>query len=197
VLGKSNKTATKSPPAKAGGKGRPTPSRKEAEAAHKRPLGGAGVKGKAATPLTKEQQRAEREKARERFDLAMKHGDERYMPARDKGPVRRWTRDYIDSRRSVGQYMVGLAIGSLLLLMVLMQVSPLTATLVMLLMYVILIAVVLDAVFRGIKLKKALIAKFGESSLPRGSVWYGVNRSLQMRRSRMPNPQVAYGERPS
>ncbi|MDR2567137.1 MAG: DUF3043 domain-containing protein [Bifidobacteriaceae bacterium] len=207
---KSNKPAVKlfgglkkaepqpAPEAKPGGKGRPTPKRKEAEAVHKRPLGGAGVKGgPAAKPLTKEQQKAERAKARERFDLAMKTGDERYLPARDKGPVRRWTRDYIDSRRSIGEYIVFVALGSLILLFFLIQTVPVVASIVMLLMYVVLIAVIADAVIRGRKLRKALIAKFGEDKLPKGSVWYGINRSLQMRRTRMPNPQVKRGEFPS
>jgi hypothetical protein len=184
-----------SPAAKSDGKGRPTPTRKQAEAAHKRPLGGAGGRPKAN--LTKEQQKAERAKARERWDLAMKNGDERYLPARDKGPVKRWTRDYIDSRRSLGEYIVFLALGSLILLFFLIQLAPVVASVVMLSLYVVLIAVVIDAIIRGRKLKKALVAKFGEDRLPRGSVWYGINRSLQMRRSRMPNPQVKRGEYPS
>ena len=29
---------------------------------------------------------------------ALANGDERYLPARDKGPVRRFVRDYVDSR---------------------------------------------------------------------------------------------------
>ncbi|MDR0592119.1 MAG: DUF3043 domain-containing protein [Bifidobacteriaceae bacterium] len=197
---KSSKTRAKPaaaapPEPKAEGKGRPTPTRKQAEAVHKRPLGGAGQKP--TTPLTKEQAKARRLKAREQFNYGMRTGDERYLPARDKGPVRRWTRDYIDSRRSLGEYIVIVALGSMFLLVFLMQVQPVIATLVLLAMYGVLIAVVLDAIIRGRKLKKALIAKFGEANLPRGSVWYGVNRSLQMRRTRMPNPQVKRGEHPS
>ncbi|MDR3107657.1 MAG: DUF3043 domain-containing protein [Bifidobacteriaceae bacterium] len=197
---KSDKSASKKAAAaasepKPGGKGRPTPTRKQAEAVHKRPLGGAGQKP--TTPLTKEQQKAQRSKAREQFNYAMKTGDERYLPARDKGPVRRWTRDYIDSRRSIGEYIVFLALGSLVLLFVLIQVSPFIASAVMLLMYVLVFAVIADAFIRGRRLKKVLVAKFGEDQLPRGSVWYGINRSLQMRRTRMPNPQVSRGEHPS
>jgi Flp pilus assembly protein TadB len=153
---------------------------------------------KSTRPLTKEQQRAERAKARERFDHAMKTGDERYLPARDKGPVRRWTRDYIDSRRSIGEYIMFLALGTLLLMFVATAVGAnLLSAVIMLLMYLVIIGVVVDAIIRGRILKKALIAKFGEDRLPRGSVWYGINRSFQLRRTRMPNPQVERGEHPS
>jgi hypothetical protein len=152
--------------------------------------------GRATTPLTKEQQKAARAKAREQWDHAMRTGDERYLPARDKGPVRRWTRDWIDSRRSVGEYIVYLALGSLVGLFLLMQFAPQVAAVVMLLMYVIVFWVIGDGIIRGRMLKKALIAKFGEDNLPRGSVWYGVNRSMQPRRNRMPHPQVKVGERP-
>jgi hypothetical protein len=127
----------------------------------------------------------------------MRTGDERYLPARDKGPVRRWTRDWIDSRRSIGQYIVGVALGSLILLFILIQLSPFWASIVMLSMYVVVFAVIADAIWRGVTLKKALVNKFGQDKLPRGSVWYGINRSLQPRRNRMPHPQVKLGERPS
>jgi hypothetical protein len=183
---------------KVGGKGRPTPSRKEALEANKRPLGGYGQKkGTPAQPLTKEQRREQRVKQRELFDHAMRTGDDRYLPARDKGPVRRWTRDYIDSRRSLGEYLVWLALSSLVLMMVLYRTVPVLAALLMLMMYLLVFAFIFDAVLRGRRLKKALIAKFGLDKLPPGSVWYGVNRSFQMRRTRMPNPQVARGEYPA
>jgi hypothetical protein len=194
VLGIGGKAANQTPP-EPKGKGRPTPKRKEAEAARKRPLGGAGV-GRATTPLTKEQQKAARRKAREQWDHAMRTGDERYLPARDKGPVRRWTRDWVDSRRSIGEYIVYLALGSLIVLFILLQVAPAVGAMVTLAMYLIVFALIGDGIIRGRALKKALIAKFGEDNLPRGSVWYGVNRSMQPRRNRMPNPQVKVGEHP-
>ncbi|MDR1118835.1 MAG: DUF3043 domain-containing protein [Bifidobacteriaceae bacterium] len=194
VLGKARKTAKQAPPPKAGGKGKPTPTRKQAEAAHKRPLGGAGMRP--TTPLTKEQQKEQRRKSRERYDHAMRTADERYLPARDKGPVRRYTRDWIDSRRSIGQYTVPIAVGSLLVLFVLMQLNEVIAAAAMLNLYLVLFASVGDGIWRGRKLKKALTAKFGEDKLPRGSVWYGINRSFQARRYRMPNPQVKVGEFP-
>jgi hypothetical protein len=195
VFLKPGKTAAPTHESKPPGKGRPTPTRKEAEAARKRPLGGAGARP--TTPLTKEQQKEARRKARERYDHAMRTGDERYLPLRDKGPVRRYTRDWIDSRRSIGEYIVFLALGSLICLFVLIRWQPVVASYVMLFMYVIVFAVIGDGIVRGRQLKRALVAKFGEDKVPRGSVWYGVNRSMQPRRNRMPHPQVGRGEFPS
>jgi hypothetical protein len=191
VFGKPVKTEIEPPTV---GKGRPTPTRREAEAARKRPLGGVGAR--TGTPMTKEQQKAARAKAREQYDLGMRTGDERYLPLRDKGPVRRWTRDWVDSRRSLGEYMMWMALGSLVGLFVLLQLAPLLAALMMYALYIMLFALIGDAVWRGRRLKRDLTAKFGVD-LPRGSVWYGVNRSMQPRRNRMPHPQVARGEHPS
>jgi hypothetical protein len=179
---------------KTGGKGRPTPKRRQAEAARKRPLGGAG--SKPTTPLTKEQQKEARRKARERYDHAMRTGDERYLPERDKGPVRRYTRDWVDARRSVGEYMVFLALGSLIGMMAVGSVVPQLTLPVLALLYLMVFVLIGDAAVRGRRLKRALIEKFGQDKLGRGDVWYGVNRSMQMRRSRMPHAQVQRGEFP-
>ena len=75
------------------GKGRATPSRKEREAANKRPL----VAKRTKTKITKEDRRKranERLVARQGYEA----GDERYMPARDKGAQRRFVRDFVDAR---------------------------------------------------------------------------------------------------
>ena len=76
-------------------KGRPTPSRKEAEARNK---------ARNKVPRTRKEQAEARRLARgessSKMREAMKTGDERYLPARDRGPVRRFVRDYVDSRFS-------------------------------------------------------------------------------------------------
>ena len=74
------------------GKGRPTPTRKEREAANKRPL--VGNKSKEARLADRERQKTEREKARK---LAIA-GDDRYLLARDRGPQRKVIRDVLDNR---------------------------------------------------------------------------------------------------
>ncbi len=81
---------------KPGGKGRPTPTRKEAEAA---------AKARAKVPRTRKEQaaaqRAHAASPARRCARAMKTGDERYLLPRDKGPVRRFIRDFVDRRFSL------------------------------------------------------------------------------------------------
>ncbi len=45
----------------------------------------------------------------------MKTGDERYLPPRDKGPVRRFIRDFVDSRFSFIELMVPLLVVTMVL----------------------------------------------------------------------------------
>ena len=80
-----SKTAEPAAPAatdKVGGKGRPTPTRKEAQAAAK-----AMAKGPADRKEAARLQRQRRNESSAKIREGMKTGDERYLPARDKGPV--------------------------------------------------------------------------------------------------------------
>jgi len=82
------------------GKGRPTPTRKEREAANLRPL--VSSDRKAAGQASKAQVASERQRAR----IGLANGEEKYLPARDKGPQRRFIRDYVDARFSVGEILI-------------------------------------------------------------------------------------------
>ena len=62
--------------------------------------------------------------------------------------------------------------------------------------YGLIVAGVLDAVLLWRRTKAKIIAKFGEAP-PRGSAMYAVIRAFQMRRSRLPRPQVARGDKPA
>lgn len=182
-------TAPSEPEPRPGGKGRPTPKRKEREAARKRPLGGTDRR-----QATKEQ-RARLKEQRDREYQAMLSGDEKHLPLRDKGPVRRWTRDFVDARRNLGEYFLPVAI-VMVFLTLLAQQSPMAALLVMGLLYVAVLAAIVDGVILGRKLRKRLDARFGADVVPRGTIMYGVLRAFQMRRTRLPRPQVARGEYP-
>lgn len=173
------------------GKGRPTPTRKEAEARNKRPLVPADRRAAA---------RESRAKARVQRDLeyqAMRSGDERYMPARDRGPVRRYVRDSVDSRWNLGELFLPLAALFLMLQFVTARSAPTIAVASLLVLYVYILASVADGWLMWRGLRKRVVAKFGESALPRGLAMYAVLRAFQVRPSRLPKPQVKHGQRPS
>ena len=81
-------------------KGRPTPKRREAEAARRKPLVVADRKA------AKQADREERARQRAIVRQGMLEGDDRYLAPRDRGPVRAYVRDRVDGRFSVGQVML-------------------------------------------------------------------------------------------
>lgn len=170
------------------GKGRPTPKRKEAEAAHRRPL--VPTDRKAARRTAKEASRAQRD----REFQAMQSGDDRYMPARDKGPIRRWVRDYIDARISPGEFFLPLSIG-LLMVMILAQSNATVAFGAIAVLYAYMTVAIVDAALLSRRLRKKLTAKFGV--VPKGTLMYGIMRAFQIRQSRLPKPQVKRRQYPA
>jgi len=168
-------------------KGRPTPKRSEAQSQRR---------SVASTPMTRKEagkrQRDERRSQMERQRQALAGGDERYLPARDKGPVRKFARDFIDSRFNVAEFFLPMAVIILVLSMV--RVGSLQ-TIALLLWLVVIVLIVLDSILTGFRLKKRLAERFPDDNR-RGAVAYALMRSLQMRRLRLPKPQVKRGERP-
>lgn len=166
-------------------KGRPTPKRKDAEAARKiSPLAPATTKAQKAK--AKEAARAARIAQRE----AYVRGDENALPLRDKGPVKKFARNYVDSRRSIGEYFLPIIFVVLILTLVPSKVFQLGSILIM---YAVLLISVVDGFFLSRKLKKAVSEKFPGAEL-KGVGMYGWLRSTQMRRMRTPRPAVKRGE---
>lgn len=160
-------------------KGRPTPKRSEAEAANKRPLVPNDRKAAA---------KAAREKAREQRNVeyrAMQTGDERHLPARDKGPLKRYVRDYVDARWNLGEFFLPIAFAFIVLNFIFISNATMSVVVLMLLYGVVLLTLA-DAFLLWRGLKKRLRAKFGD--VPRGTMMYAVMRAFQIRRSRLPKP---------
>ncbi|MFF2851690.1 DUF3043 domain-containing protein [Streptomyces sp. NPDC058001] len=168
-------------------KGRPTPKRSEAQAPRR---------SVANTKLTRKdaskRQRDERRTAMERQRQALASGDERYLPARDKGPVRKFARDFVDSRFCIAEFFLPLAVIILVLSMVRV---PQLQNVGMLLWLAVIVLIILDSVGLVVRLKKQLNARFPNES-KKGATAYALMRTLQMRRLRLPKPQVKRGERP-
>ena len=168
-------------------KGRPTPKRSEAQS-QRRSVANTSLTRKDAA----KRQREERRSALERQRQALAGGDERYLPARDKGPVRKFARDFIDSRFNVAEFFLPMAVIILVLSMV--RVGALQ-NIALLLWLVVIVLIVLDAILNGFRLRKQLIERFPDHNR-KGAIGYALMRSLQMRRLRLPKPQVKRGERP-
>lgn len=168
------------------GKGRPTPSRADREAARKRPLvpDTKEAKARAKTELA-----AKREKAR----VGYAAGDPRYLPARDQGAQRKFARDYVDSQLHLGEALIPAMV--LVILGNFVQYEPLQLGLFVGLFSFILF-VIGDMVILSIRVKRAVRKKFGEDRLEKGLGWYSAMRSTQMRFMRMPKAQIRRGEDP-
>ncbi|MEI7631227.1 MAG: DUF3043 domain-containing protein [Actinomycetes bacterium] len=82
-----------------GTKGHATPSRREAEDARKNQLK-IPKDPKAAKKAARQRDQEERSRAR----LGMKNGEERYLPARDRGPARAFVRDFDDGRITLAEF---------------------------------------------------------------------------------------------
>ncbi|OZG68890.1 DUF3043 domain-containing protein [Bifidobacterium eulemuris] len=176
------------------GKGHATPKRKEAQAANLRPLVPVDRKAsaKAAKARMREKENAEYE--------AMQKGDLSRMPRAERLPWRIYIRDYVDARWNIGEFFIPVAFGILILSMILsVFVQNVAISMaMMILMYGYLFAVIIDTWLMWRKLKKKLIAKFGEASVAKGSRsgTYAWSRAIQMRRWRLPKARNKRGEYP-
>ena len=174
--------------AKADGKGRPTPTRKESEAARKATLK-VPSDPKAARKAMRERQRSDRVDSR----AAMMAGDERRLPARDSGPTRSMLRDLVDSRRSVGEIFIPVAI--LVLLSGFLK-NPVIIQVTYYVWLFMLVAVVLDIVWIVAKTRKQARTVVPDATLKIGDYLYGAMRSLTLRRLRLPPPKFRAGGKP-
>ncbi|MEO3812385.1 DUF3043 domain-containing protein [Sphaerisporangium sp. B11E5] len=181
--------------AKTAGKGRPTPKRKDSESRRRSPVT-APSNRKEAYKQMRERQAAERVRARE----GMMRGDERYLPARDRGAARRFARDWVDSRRTISQYFLPF---SLALLLVLWTVPMLFGQAgIVLYSYAItflwplmIILVVVSSILVSQRVRKEVAAKLPGENL-KGVGFYAAMRALQIRRLRFPPPTLLPGGKP-
>jgi hypothetical protein len=169
------------------GKGRPTPSRKEAEAARKTTIRAKGgtKEGKKAS---READRSERARQRQ----GMLAGDPRFLPARDQGPVRAFVRDFVDGRFTVAEYFIFMAVVVLLLGFI---NNPSIQQLVSVGFFLMAALIVVDTSILIIQLSISTKKAFPEKSDRRGIILYALMRTLQYRRLRMPKPRVQRGRK--
>jgi len=185
-------------------KGKPTPKRREV--ARKRgpvapaPMTAAEARRRrkevGGPKLSRDERKAE--KVARRADMSerrqkMMAGEDAYLLPRDKGPVRRFVRDVVDSRRNV----LGLFMPSALGLIFVMLAVPSAAVQRLLspAMLVLVLIMVIDGFIVGRKVNRMVDEKFPDNT---ESGWklgfYAASRASQLRRMRAPRPQVNRGD---
>lgn len=174
-------------PTAPGGKGRATPSRAEQEAARKRPL---VADTKEARTRARTEMAAQREKAR----VGMANGDDRYLPVRDKGPQRKFARDFVDAGWHLGEGVM-----PFMVIVIVATIIPIAAFQywAFIALWIYILFVIGDMVVTSIRIKRAARAKFGADRLEKGLGWYSSMRTVQMRFMRLPKAQVKRGQYPA
>lgn len=166
------------------GKGRATPKRADAERERRERARGP-KDARAGMKRDKQTRVAEAKKMRAAID----RGDERFMPNRDKGPVRRYMRDAVDARLTAAEFFMPVAIASLVLMVA--GASGLGGSLSTMMILVVLF----DSAIMTVGLRKAVATRFPDESR-RGAIAYAMMRALTWRSLRTPKPQVKRGEKP-
>ena len=157
-------------------KDRPTPSRKEAEAARRQ---------RVTRQLTPREARREAS-AKNRTERM------RALNTREAQPEKALMRDYVDARFSIGEFLLPSLVIILALSFLSSVYGPITL-IATILMYVYILAVLLDGFLMWRGFKKVLAERMPKVS-PKGLLMYGMNRMIQIRRFRMPAPRIKRGE---
>lgn len=142
-----------------------------------------------AVQRRRELARANRAEAME----GMRRGDERYLPARDRGPERGLVRDIVDSRRTMGTWFFG---GALLVIIGSSGTMPVQVQLAANGLWIVLaLAVIVDSFLITRKIKRLVGERFPRTDQKRSSLYvYGIMRGMTFRRMRIPKPRVNLGD---
>ncbi|MCU1592271.1 MAG: putative integral rane protein [Frankiales bacterium] len=171
----------------ASGKGRPTPKRKDSQRRRGGPVAPPPATRKEAAKRIR-QEGADKRKA---IKAGTRSGDERAMLGRDQGPVRRLVRDLVDSRRHIGVFLLP---ATVLPLIADLSSSRQVRALAVSIWLTAVLLTVFDMIIMGVLVRRRVRAEFPGETKTRGHVVYGVVRTAQFRRFRLPPPRVSPGD---
>lgn len=180
-------------------KGRPTPKRREADGASRGPVPPPPTTQREAAkrakelrgPKSKEDRRTQAAERRKK----MEEGDDRYVMPRDRGPVRRYVRDVVDSKRNFAGLFMPMAVVIFISMFTptqqVQQIAVVACTALIALMAI-------EGVINGRRINKQIREKFPKAN-ERGLAigWYAFVRSTQIRKLRMPKPRLKAGDKVS
>ncbi len=184
-------------------KGRATPKRTDARRnTRKGPVAPAPMtaseararrKSLAGPKLSREERRADKAASRARLTdrrERMMAGEEAYLLPRDQGPIRRYVRDVVDSRRNVLGLFMPLALTLMFITFGVPQLQGYVSPAMLFLM----ILMGIDGLVLGRKVGRMVDAKFPDNTESRWKLGlYAAGRASQVRRMRTPKPQAERG----
>lgn len=182
-MAKQEPVSEDSTPTESAGKGKkgPTPRRRDAEASNFRPL--VPEDRKEAKRQSQDRVRAQQAEAR----AGMARGDDRFLRPNERGPQKRFMRDYIDSHFTFGELLV-----PLMFVVIIATFFPTTnaALWAMVFIWTYLAICIIEGLVYGRLVRKKIEAVVGADRLEKGFLFGSLGRSMQMRFLRMPKPQV-------
>lgn len=176
-------------------KGQATPKRREAEAKRRGPVAPPprstreamkrNKELRKANPQTKEERREAAKLRRERMNSG-----ENLLP-RDRGPVKAYVRDLVDSRRNLLGLFMPLAV---LVFVALLVPAPKIQQYATLLCTLLLLGMIVEGFLSGRRISKQVRAKFPKETVTGRSIgFYAFIRASQIRKLRVPKPRVQAG----
>jgi hypothetical protein len=176
------------------GKGRPTPKRRDAEGRRRGPAPPPPKTQRESARLARQNRanRAERRKDAADRRSRMMAGDQSALLARDRGPVKAYVRDVVDSRRHLtGLFMPLAGLVLLSVTMPLPQIQQVISYACMALM----LGMALEATLLGRQVVGKARERFPKEDIRGLSLgWYVFARASQIRRLRVPKPRVQVGD---
>ncbi|HYH72357.1 MAG TPA: DUF3043 domain-containing protein, partial [Nocardioides sp.] len=157
-------------------KGRPTPKRREAEGRRRGPAPAPPKTQREASKFAKanrppkEQQREQRRRETEQRRAGMARGDDKYLPPRDRGPVRGYIRDVVDSR----PHLIGLFMPLALVVVASVLVpSPAVQQYMSLFSLAMLMVMIAEGVYLGLTTTRKVRERFPNEEVGAlGTGWY-------------------------
>ncbi len=173
-------------------KGRPTPKRRDTSP--KRQPVSAPKTNKEATQWRKQQVTRAKpnsvtggpKQSNAELRAARLRGDEDALPRKDRGPGRRFARDWVDTHRMATNFLLLL----LPLYIIAIAIPKLSVA-----VFALLLLFIAESAFAAYRIRKALIVRFGstkESTV--GLAFYVIGRAYLPRRMRIPKPRYRVGE---
>ena len=113
-------------------------------------------------------------------------GDEDALPRKDRGPSRRFARDWVDTHRLATNF---------LLVLIPLYIVAIAIPKLSIAVFALLLAFIAESAFAATRIRKALVARFGstkETTL--GLTLYVLGRAYLPRRMRIPKPRYSVGD---